>query len=540
MKAYRALLILFLVFTFLLTVSCGGDDDDDDSSDGDDSSDDDDSTDDDDDDNNDDDATDDDDDTVDPLFQEVLDFMEEQFDLEQVPGGAIAIVLDGKLTHHAGVGVKRIDAKGAPVNSTTAFAIASVTKMLTSAGMMTLWDEKGLDLHAPVTDYVDFFDLADPHDPASLSVHQLLSHSAGLPDYFETICDSGQGALSEWVGDHTDFPLWSPPGRLWNYSNLGFTIAGTVLEQVAGEHFPDAMQERLFTPAGMQGMTFYPEQAMAGDHATGHYLDESSSIATVDLYYYDCAFAWPTGILFGNVNALAKFAELMLSGGGDLLSKDATDLMQAPHVETHFIPNEYYGYGLKSKEYKDTKMITHDGTVPGFRTTWWIAPEENFGVVVFINADYYDAAEIALKAADIFLSLEDVDPPDYSTPKVEWAKYTGTYDDPYELGQIVVYQDGNLDMFVNFPEWKYQTELIQYAVDSFAFDITGTGNYFIVTFFLDDQDQGEYFTTRAGVGVRVDEKEVKPGTGRAAVTYEDWLKKALPYTTRSPEDRPSL
>ena len=185
-------------------------------------------------------------------------------------------------------------------------------------------------------------------------------------------------------------------------------------------------------------------------------------------------------------------------------------------------------------------MITHDGGVAGFRTSWWIAPEENFGVVVFINADYYDPAYIALKAVDVFLEPKEDYPPDWSTPKSEWAKYTGTYDDPYEFGPIVVSQNEDLELFVLFEDWKYETELIQYAVDTFVFDITGDGYYFPVTFFLDDEGQGEYFATRAGVGVRVEDKGANPGTDRTSLTYDEWVARAMPFTTQSPEDRPIM
>jgi len=482
---------------------------------------------DDDDDNNDDD----DDDTNAPIFDELLDFMQDEFDDYNVPGGSVAVVLDGELRYAEGVGVRK-HGDSDPVTTQTIFVIASVTKMLTAAGLMTAWDEDLLDLDAPVTDYVPYFDLLDPADPGSISTHQSLVHIAGLPDYLEQKCDTDPDALSRWFKDNTDMPQWTEPDEVWNYSNLGYSLSSLVLEEVSGEYFTDAMQQRVFDPLGMVNMTYDPDVAMSGDYATGHIYGSGNELVYQHLDKFQCALGWGPGVLYGTPSDLAHFAEAMLALGGGAMSSDAAAQMQTGHYETRMIPGQTYGYGLMQQTYKELDVITHDGGIDGFLTTWWIVPERDFGVVIFINAYYFDPAIIAQKAMDLFLDLPDSDPPDYSTPPETWAKYTGTYNEPFEIGDMIVTQDEALKLWVEFPAYEFKTEMFQYAGDCFAFDASGQGNYLMATFWLNEQDVSEYFVTRAGVGERVTDKRYEQPDMERRSDFDAWVSKIEPITKK--------
>jgi CubicO group peptidase (beta-lactamase class C family) len=297
------------------------------------------------------------------------------------------------------------------------------------------------------------------------------------------------------------------------------------LEEVSGAPFTEVMQQRIFDPLGMNDLTYDPLAAMTGDHATGHGMNLDGSISKWEFSDFGCAIAWPPGILFGTVIDLARFAEMQLANGGDVLSADAAERMRSPLAATHMTPDDYYGYGLLSFDYKGVRMVWHDGGIEGFTTFWLIVPERDFGAVVFVNADYYYPADIALKAADLFLELPDEEPPDYSTPPATWGRYTGDYFEPYAFGRIHVYQDAELKMFASFPDiFGVTTELVQYAADTFIIVYRNVG-LITVTFFLDEEGQGEYFATRAGVGKRVEAAQFLPPPEQPPLSVDEWARR---------------
>ena len=127
-----------------------------------------------------------------------------------------------------------------------------------------------------------------------------------------------------------------------------------------------------------------------------------------------------------------------------------------------------------------------------------------------LNATLYNPHTIAKKAIDIFLDLPDTPAPDYSTSPDSWHIYNGSYFDPYNLGEIDVYQDSENQLWVNFIDHGHISQLSQEAGDWFWMEKNpargiGTSNgYCSVTFFPDENGTIEYFVTRLGIGKRVE------------------------------------
>ncbi len=445
-------------------------------------------------------------------FDEVLDFMERKLSESGVPGGAIAVITNGTLSHSAGVGVKRQGTED-PVNSNTLFLVCSTAKMLCAGGIMTLVQEDKIDLYTPVTDYVPYFQLLEPHDPSSINVHQLLTHSSGLLDFDLFNCDTDSEALSRWWLENTDLPLWFPPGGIWLYSNPGYSFVGLILEEVSGINFIEAMQQRIFDPLRMTGATYEPKEVYEnGNYAVGHTFNENREVDQfVEPDTNNCAFIRPPGQLFASAVDMAHFVEMLLARGGNVLTSDSIDKMIAPHVDTRHPELGHYGYGLQSSYYKDLKVVWHPGATNAFQTTVYFVPKHKFGVVVLLNATLYSPHTIARKAIDIFLDLPDTLSPDYSTPTDTWHIYTGKYLDPYFSGEIDVYQDSENKLWADFIDFDYTTQLFQNAGDWFYFpkdpnrNIGKSEGYITVTFFPDSKGIAEYFATRLGVGKRVED-----------------------------------
>lgn len=140
---------------------------------------------------------------------------------------------------------------GLPANAQTLFRIASVSKLVTTLGLMRLLEDGKVALDADVSSYLGF-PLRNPHFPQqAITLRMLLSHTSSLRD------DAGYAFPStSALRDVMTPAMWSPraaPGTFFTYCNLGFGIIGTVMERVTGEQFDRLMQRLILAPLGLHG-----------------------------------------------------------------------------------------------------------------------------------------------------------------------------------------------------------------------------------------------------------------------------------------------
>lgn len=173
-------------------------------------------------------------------------------------GGALAFFDAGGLTGHAVYGLAR---RGMPVGAETAFRLASVSKLVTAAGLMRLKEQGKLDLDADL-DAALPFSLRHPKSPGRpVTLRMLLTHTAGIRDGTAYLRGLPRGADAESLlaGDSHTGHL---PGEGCEYSNFGVGLAGSAVEALLGVSFERAMQEALFVPLRMEA-SYYPARMAA-------------------------------------------------------------------------------------------------------------------------------------------------------------------------------------------------------------------------------------------------------------------------------------
>ena len=178
-------------------------------------------------------------------------------------GLSVLAIRDGKVAYQQQFGLRRIDTAGngstAPVTPATLFRIASISKMMTTFGLMKLVEEGKLDLDADAGAYLGF-PLRNPHFPGqAITLRHLLSHTSTLRD------DAGYswGAdtrLSDVLlpggGKYGSGAMWAQdgaPGAYFTYCNLNWGVIGTIMERVSGERFDRLMKRLLLAPMGLRG-----------------------------------------------------------------------------------------------------------------------------------------------------------------------------------------------------------------------------------------------------------------------------------------------
>lgn len=172
-------------------------------------------------------------------------------------GLSVLAIRDGKVTYQQQFGLRRIDTTGsggaAPVTPQTMFRIASISKMMTTFGVMKLAEEGKLKLDADAGDYLGFA-LRNPNYPErAITLRHLLSHTSTLRDDGGYFWSAGTALRAVLVPDGKMWARDGEPGQYFTYSNLNWAVIGTIMERVTGERFDRLMKRLLLAPMGLRG-----------------------------------------------------------------------------------------------------------------------------------------------------------------------------------------------------------------------------------------------------------------------------------------------
>ena len=172
-------------------------------------------------------------------------------------GLSVLAIRDGKVAYQQQFGLRRLDTTGtgatAPVTPQTMFRIASISKMMTTFGVMKLVEEGKPSLDADAGEYLGFA-LRNPHYPArAITLRHLLSHTSTLRDDAGYSWGTGTALRDVLVPEGKMWARDGEPGRYFTYSNLNWGVIGTIMERVSGERFDRLMKRLLLTPMGLRG-----------------------------------------------------------------------------------------------------------------------------------------------------------------------------------------------------------------------------------------------------------------------------------------------
>src|SRR5690348_11375158 len=229
----------------------------------------------------------------------------------KVPGLAIAVVKEGRIVFAKGYGVREIG-KPAPVDTQTLFAIGSTTKAMTAASIGMLIDEGKLKWDDKVTKILPGFQLADPYATRELTIRDLLTHRAGLPNT-DVLWYRADNSADE-VIRRVRFadPAYSFRSS-FIYQNIMYAVAGRVVAAESGMPWERFVRTRLFGPIDM------PNAVPLGDSLPGrrnvaspHYLFGDTVRAVSNASVDAVASA---GAVWASVADMARWMLFLLDSG---------------------------------------------------------------------------------------------------------------------------------------------------------------------------------------------------------------------------------
>jgi len=323
-------------------------------------------------------------------FQAYLDgVMAAQFRDYALVGMTFALVRDGRLVLSKGYGVASVET-GVPVDpARTLFRPGSVSKLFTWTAVMQLVEQGRLDLNAPISTYVDQFEIPNAFG-VPLTLNHVMTHSPGFEDGAAGFLFADEPEdlvpLAESLAAHIPNQIW-PPGTWSAYNNWSTALAGLVVANVSGMSFEDYVAEHIFKPLGMRQATFeepLPER-LAPDMAQG-YIAEQGGIDPMGFEYIK-NFG-PAGALSASAEDMARFIIAQVteggSGGARILAPETVALMHR-----RFFAHDDRVAGMAHGFYEifrnNVRFIGHGGDTIAFHSELVIHPETDFGFFVSFN-----------------------------------------------------------------------------------------------------------------------------------------------------------
>ncbi|OAB63127.1 hypothetical protein AY599_18135 [Leptolyngbya valderiana BDU 20041] len=371
--------------------------------------------------------------------------------INRVPAISWGVVHDQELIASGAFGLANPDG-GVEATTDTRYSICSISKLFTSVALMQQREAGRVRLDAPVADYLDWFNIEDIHaDDEPITVRGILTHSAGLPresDYpYWTDPDypfPTQAQIRERLGEQQTL---YPASNVWQYSNLGLTLVGEIVEAVAEQPYDDYMREHLLDPLGMeQTTTDMPQALRGGELAIGHTMLKRDGTREVVAPYQARGIA-PAAGYASTVNDLARFASWQfrtLDGEGDGLLR-ASSLREMQRV--HWVDPDFemtWGLGFSVRREGDRTYARHGGGCPGYYTEFRLEPASKIGVIVLTNAIGSTPGDYAAQAFEVIGPAIGqalaADEPAEADDRFE--AYTGVYASIWGQTLVVPWEDG--------------------------------------------------------------------------------------------------
>lgn len=273
--------------------------------------------------------------------------------------------------------------------ATTRFRVASLNKMFTATAAMSLVQEGVLSLTTLVADVLpDYFNHIFA---ASVTLHQLLTHTSGMGDFWGSKFDLNRAELRDavdYVNMFAHLPPLSPPGSCWRYSSLGYIVVGRMLEVALGCTYDEVVRARVFAPAQMNDTGSLPESSDVPGRAVGYMRAPGGWAPNTDTLPFR---GTPAGGGYSTVEDLDRFATALLQGR--LLDSSHTEQLLSPQVEA--TPDMHYAYGFMVEVRRGSRTIGHTGASRGMAGVFRACPEAGWRVAVLSNRDAPAAGLVA-------------------------------------------------------------------------------------------------------------------------------------------------
>ena len=382
-------------------------------------------------------------------------WLEAQQAYNHLPGISVGIVKDQQLIWSKGYGFSNVQ-KNIPATPATIYSICSITKLFTSIAIMQLYDQGKLRLDDSLSSFLPDVKIHQRFkDSGPVTIRSLLTHSSGFPR---------ESDFPYWTGPDFKFPTKKqllgklqqqetlyPASTNFQYSNLGMTLLGEVVEKISGKPYQVYVEDNILKPLHLDNTRSSPPSELWGNKMAIGYSSMTREGTREAVPLFDPKAMKPAVGFSSTVEDLAQFAAWQFR----LLSKGGTEILRASTLkEMHRVQwvdpdwKIHWGLGFVVFQQGGQTLIGLSGTCPGYRSILFMDPREKLAFIVLINA-MDNPWQYASQMRNILLKGEKEKKP--QSIGIDLDQYTGRYNaQPWESEKKVLSWYGNLAI-LNLP-----------------------------------------------------------------------------------------
>lgn len=313
-----------------------------------------------------------------------IEFIKTDIDKTSVGNLAVRILENGEISGEFFYSIDQ------PVDQSTIFKMASVTKWVTTWGILDLVEEGKLDLDKPIESYLSSWKLpSSEFDHSGITTRRILTHTAGINDDYEFKHTTSPDSIETIYQYLSLTKVVYPPGTNYYYSNNGYAILQVLIEDITGLAFEEYMMKSVLDPLSIKSSRFSWYDTLELKLATSY--NEDGSIGP-HFYYADQS----TGTLYTSIDEFTKFLQAHL-GENPVLNKTSIELLTTNQSSEGF-PMRGLGTQIYGRTKSNENIIGHGGL-----ERWTVEnqvllnPNTGDGLIVFSNGTYDYAHNLGLE-----------------------------------------------------------------------------------------------------------------------------------------------
>ncbi len=359
------------------------------------------------------------------IFTDVTKQLQKLVDNYTLDGVSIGVVNESGLIWANSFGYANRE-KQVKASENTVYRVGSLSKLLTATAILQLEEQKLIDIDQAVSAYIPRFNYKTRFSESGvITSRHLLTHLSGLPSNInkghwteERFTDLVERLRSEYTSYPTDFIL--------NYSNVGYSLLGTIIEENTDYLFEDYIQKHLFGPLEMTDSHFHPYGSTIHDSATGY----KKQVAQSNLPVRDI----PALGLNSSLVDMSHFISAILNHG----TYNHKRILEAGSVESMFnVQNKHVNLDFdqligipwfinKVNKEQQSLIVEHGGTTINFSSQIMLAPEHQLGIIILSNTSQVNTVinKIAKQLLNNLMSSPEQNIISYIPSKLQKTKST--------------------------------------------------------------------------------------------------------------------
>ncbi|MEM9101953.1 MAG: serine hydrolase domain-containing protein [Pseudomonadota bacterium] len=339
---------------------------------------------------------------------------------KQLPGYAVGYFVEGESFIRT-EGVRQLGSTE-KIDENTVFRLASVSKTFTPAAVAILGN-KTLNFDSKITHYLSNLKLSHSEYQSQLTIRHLLSHSSGMMPHSYTNLIEANVPYQKILKQLYKVDFICQPGKCYGYQNVIYSLVGDVITKASNSSYEKIVEDKLFTPLGMQRSSFGLKNFLAEQNrATPHrHVGKGFWKAVVPKRnYYQLS---PAAGVNASIKDMMQWLKAQLGHYPQVLTLNTLDTIQQPAIKTtreraHFKKNSWksasdpaYALGWRTFKFKgENGFVHHGGWVEGFRVEMVFNRRLDMGMVFLTHSEPRRVSDLVPRFIKLYLETFSIKP----------------------------------------------------------------------------------------------------------------------------------